>query len=328
MTTTIRGRLHCMLVVAGVGATAALSGCGGPSAPTALPNSDAVASARTGTPATRTFKFKTIDNAADPTFNQLLGINDDRTAAGYDGSGNAGHPSQGYTAVPPFKRANFTGENYAGSVQTQVTAINNLGDTAGFWIDTNGVTRGFIDWNGVFTSYENPNAVGTTVILGLNDSGIAAGFYVGSSASRHGFTLDQATGVFTPVAPPEATNVTAAGINDDGDVAGFYSSTSQTIGFLHKGGTFSSVSYPGATATTARGINIHDAIVGGYIDASGNHHGFLLLDPLKAPQWRSIDDPKGIGTTTINGVNDRVNMVGFYVDSVGNTDGMLIERKR
>ena len=41
------------------------------------------------------FAFQTIDNSADPTFNQLLGINDADTIAGYFGSGMAGHPNKG-----------------------------------------------------------------------------------------------------------------------------------------------------------------------------------------------------------------------------------------
>ena len=43
------------------------------------------------------YTFLTLNNAADPTFNQLLGISN----AGYFGSGAAGHPDQGYTLVPP-----------------------------------------------------------------------------------------------------------------------------------------------------------------------------------------------------------------------------------
>ena len=42
--------------------------------------------------------FTTLNNQADPTFNQLLGINDQGVIAGYFGSGDTGHPNQGYTA--------------------------------------------------------------------------------------------------------------------------------------------------------------------------------------------------------------------------------------
>jgi hypothetical protein len=50
------------------------------------------------------------------TFNQDLGINNSGVIVGYFGSGAAGHPNQGYTVVPPYGQANFTSENFPGSV--------------------------------------------------------------------------------------------------------------------------------------------------------------------------------------------------------------------
>src|SRR5205807_544726 len=65
----------------------------------------------------RATTFQTINNNADPTFNQLLGINNAGTIAGYFGSGTpaATHPNKGYTIVPPYGQANFTNENFPGS---------------------------------------------------------------------------------------------------------------------------------------------------------------------------------------------------------------------
>ena len=42
-------------------------------------------------------QFTTLDDQADPTFNQLLGINDLSVIACYFGSGATGHPNKGYT---------------------------------------------------------------------------------------------------------------------------------------------------------------------------------------------------------------------------------------
>lgn len=304
------------------------AGCGGSLTPGVGSNSAIAAAARSGSPDGASFKFKTINNNTDPTFNQLLGINDSRVISGYYGSGTppSTHPNKGYTVVPPYKQSNFTSENYPGSMQTQVTCIDNLGNTGGFWIDGKGVTRGFLEWNGVFTSYAAPKGV-MTQILGLNDSGTAVGFYTNKKGVSFGFSLNQATGKFTPVTPPGAQNVTAAAINNHGDIAGFYVTASSMIGWLEKGGNFSTFTYPKSSATMALGVNDHDDIVGVY-SASSAMHGFLLENPLTKATFTSIDDPKGVGTTTINGINDRLNMVGFYVDSSGNTDGMLIERKK
>ncbi len=71
------------------------------------------------------YGFRTLDNQADPTFNQLLGINNAGMIAGYFGSGAAGHPNQGYRLLPPTGTAATPSENFPGSVQTQVTGLNN-----------------------------------------------------------------------------------------------------------------------------------------------------------------------------------------------------------
>lgn len=322
-------RFQELVTAVGVTITAAmLAGCGGFTTPSTASSSATNTVASKITSNALTFKFKTIDNNTDPTFNQLLGINDSRIISGYYGSGTppSSHPNKGYTVSPPYKQANFASENYPGSMQTQVTCIDNLGNTGGFWVDSTGVTRGFIEWNGVFTSYAAPKAV-MTQILGLNDSGTAVGFYTNKKNVAFGFSLGQASGTFSPVTPPGATNVTAAGINNNGDIVGFYVASSQMIGFLEKKGKFSTFSYPGSTMTMATGVNIKDDIVGVYA-LSGAMHGYLLQNPLTKATFTSIDDPNGLGTTTINGINDRLNMVGFYVDSNGNTNGMLVEKKK
>jgi hypothetical protein len=321
-----RTDLRSLILATAIGGAGVLvSGCTGPSAmtPAAAPNAIANPPPAAAEPAG--WNFITLDNENDPTFNQLLGINNHGKIAGYFGSGAMGHPNKGYTLVAPYAQSDYTNENYPGSMQTQVTAINNIHDTAGFWVDAKNVNRGFIEWNGVFTSYRDPDTGKGTVnqILGLNDSGIAAGFYTDGKSVNHGFLLNQATGKFTPVTPPGATNVTVAGINANGDICGFYGPPSATIGFIRKGKHFSTFSFPNSQLTMALGINIHDQIVGTYTDSANAMHGFLLSDPLTHAKWKSIDNPHGVGTTTINGLNDKDDLVGFYVDSAGNTDGML-----
>jgi hypothetical protein len=104
-------------------------------------------------PTSATFSFTAINFAGD-TFSQLLGINNSGKIAGYHGSGaDAQHPNQGFTVVPP---ATFTTENFPNSVQTQVIAINTNGDTAGFYVDAAGVTHGFLDLGGTFTTVDAP----------------------------------------------------------------------------------------------------------------------------------------------------------------------------
>jgi hypothetical protein len=54
-----------------------------------------------------TLTFMTLDDQADPTFNQLLGVNNEGVIAGYFGSGTPPtvHPNNGYTLSPPYGQA-------------------------------------------------------------------------------------------------------------------------------------------------------------------------------------------------------------------------------
>ncbi len=103
-----------------------------------------------------TLNFQTLNNAGDPFFNQLLGINNAGTIAGYFGDGTV-QVNQGYTLVPP---TSYTNENFPGSVQTQVVGINNSvtpQTTVGFYIDGNGNNFGFVDLGGTFTQVNDPS---------------------------------------------------------------------------------------------------------------------------------------------------------------------------
>lgn len=292
-----------------------------------------------------TYQFKTLNDNADPTFNQLLGINNHGVIAGYFGSGTVVngtlHPNKGYTLSQPYGQGNYTNENFPGSVQTQVTALNNSGNTAGFWVDGAGNNFGFIRWHGGFTSYQDPhtassNGVLINQLLGINNKGIAVGFYTDSNGNNHAYKLDQNKNTFIEIPTatiPAAVSVMATGINNNGDVVGTYTDANGTMhGFLLKGNTVSVFDYTGianVTSTTFLGINNADQIVGTFTVGTGSTaqmHGFLLSNPLHHAQWQTIDDPNGVGTTTINGLNDNADLVGFYVDGNGNTDGFLAHR--
>ncbi len=316
-------RWLCAAAALAVTATITTACSGGSVTPTtALTQSQQPSGAQS--PAT-SYTFQTIGSNKDPHFNQLLGINSGNVIAGYYGSGSPSSPNKGYTVKSPYAQADFTYENYPGSVQTQVTCINNNGDTGGFWVDSKGVNRGFLRWKGAFTSYTDPNIGKGTVtqILGLNNAGLAVGFYTNGAGVSFGFELNQATGKFTPIKPPGAKNVTASGIDNEGDIVGFYVSGSTTIGFLKIGSSYSTFEYPGSSTTNPFGVNDRRNIVGAYVDGKGNTHGFLLKEPLKNAMWTSIDDPHGVGTTLINGINLKGYMVGFY-GPPSNTKGMLI----
>ncbi|HEY7389770.1 MAG TPA: PEP-CTERM sorting domain-containing protein [Bryobacteraceae bacterium] len=282
--------------------------------------------------------FQDVINPADPTFNQELGINNSGLIAGYFGSGQAGHPNKGYTL--PYSTANpitsgFVNENFPGSAQTQVTGLNNIGTTVGFFSDTNngpGLDNnfGWVNVGGVFTEANNPNAspvagLFTDQLLGVNNSDIAAGFYVADDGTTHGYTYNIGTKTFSgPIDDPNGVGATTvAAINNSGELAGFFTNslTGATEGFLENGGTFTTINVPGFTTTVLLGLNNIGQAVGFDMDAAGNMHGILCnTSTLFCAQ---IDDPNGVNTTTFNGLNDKGQIVGFYANGAGNTIGMV-----
>lgn len=284
--------------------------------------------------------FKTINDNRDPTFNQLLGINNEGTIAGYFGSGAQGTPNKGYTIQPPYGQGNFHNENFPGSVQTQVTGINNRDLTVGFWADSNNANMvnnnfGFVEHDGVFTNVVDPHgrgaaAGGMTIeqLLGVNDHDKAVGFWTDANGNNHGFTYEVGSKSFDEVNVKGFASTTTAAINNEGDIAGFVSNGGADVGFIKEGNKVELLKGPkGAVSVMALGINNHEQVVGSYTDVTGRMHGFLFDDHSKS--YTTIDDPHGVagptGMTVVNGLNDKGQLTGFYLDANGNTDGMLVQ---
>jgi hypothetical protein len=281
------------------------------------------------------YQVVTLNDSRDVTFNQLLGINNQGIIAGYFGSGAAGHPNKGYALVPPFAQHSFLNENFPGSAQTQVTGLNDHGVTVGFWSTQNTASMtnnnfGFYWQDGRFHNVNfpvNDNASPpVNQLLGVNNSGIAVGFYTNNGGVNRGYEYSIWTHRFTRVEIPGrgiGPSLTAAAINDHGDVAGFYNKTSALVdAFLKlRSGQFTTLAYPGATMTQAFGINDSDEVAGTYTTGTGNAavtHGFTW----HAGKYTSLNI-SGASSTAVNGINDEGDLVGFYTDAKGNTDGFL-----
>jgi hypothetical protein len=336
--------------VAAGGIVVALAGCGpttlAGSTTTSQPTSGSSQSAMAGSgsspassgattapqSASGSYTFKTLDDSADLTFNQTLGINDEGTIAAYFGSGAQGHPNKGYALTYSPGGFKLQNENFPGSTQTQVTGLNDHGVTVGFWSDTNNANQtndnfGFYHVDGSFRSVRYPASSDSNPpvnqLLGVNDEDVAVGFYNDASGNSHGYTYSIRTGKFGNVTIPGATSVTASAINNSGDIAGFFANSAGTTdSFLWTGrGHITTLAVPGASATQALGVNDSKEVVGVYTVGSGSSaltHGFTWT---AKHGFKAVDDPNGAGTTTVNGVNDQGDIVGFYTDTAGNTDG-------
>lgn len=282
------------------------------------------------------YQVLTLNDRRDLTFNQLLGINNEGQIAGYFGSGAAGHPNKGYVLRPPFAQRDFGNENFPGSVQTQVTGLNDHGVTVGFWSKQNTASMtnanfGFYSVNGRSITVDFPTGTPAKPpvdqLLGVNNHGVAVGFFVNASGINRGYTYNINTKTFGRVLVPGTAglgpSLTAAAINNVGDVAGFYNKTaSQVDAFLRlHSGRFTTIAFPGAAMTQAFGVNDSGEVVGTYTVGTGDAavtHGFTWL----AGRFASVDIG-GASSTTINGVNNEGDLVGFYTDAKGNTDGFV-----
>jgi hypothetical protein len=277
------------------------------------------------------YSFGTLDDPGSATFNELLSINNNGHIGGYFGSGAAGHPNTGYILRPPYGQAKYQKIMFPGSAQTRLTGLNNTGVQVGFW-SARGRTAGWYLQNGRFHSVAFPAAGAAAApvneLLGVNDRGVAVGFYTDAKGLDHGYTYDIATKKFATVVVPGASSVVAAAINNAGSVAGFFTDRAgRTEGFvLAPGGQLSVLRVPHATTTRATGINDTGEVVGDYQPAGAGSatHGFTWTS---ARGFATVDGP-GAVSTSISGVNDAGDLVGYYTDRAGHTDGLLATPER
>jgi hypothetical protein len=158
---------------------------------------------------------------ASPVTNQLLGVNDSDIAVGFwvDANGN----SHGYAYN--INTNSYSSIAEAGVTSLTATAINDLGQVAGFYTNPgSGNTDGFLLSHGKFIDLAAPGA-SSTMALGVNNLGEVVGTYTvgsGSSAVMHGFTWTAKHGFTTVDDPNGAGTTTINGVDDHGQLVGFY----------------------------------------------------------------------------------------------------------
>src|SRR4029453_1167717 len=136
--------------------------------------------------------------------------------------------------------------------QTLPQKINERGDIVGEFIDSNGVTRGFVRFSdGSFSDpIVDPNDnVGFTEGRGINNSGTVAGDYAISDGTAHSFFLSD--GTFTEYNVPGAVQTNLLSIGEPIAFTGgvFPHGSGVFQGFFRVGGRFKFFSVPGALST-------------------------------------------------------------------------------
>ncbi len=152
----------------------------------------AITPAIAGEPAAASsYTFRTLDNRSDPTFNQLLGINNRGLIVGFYGSGAHGHPNKGYRLPPPYN--GYRSENFPGSAQTEVTGVNDNGVSVGIFSRTNFVNSflnahyGFYLAGGRYHRVTFPTGNNFNPpfneLLGVNNGGMAVGDFADATGN-------------------------------------------------------------------------------------------------------------------------------------------------
>lgn len=290
---------------------AALAGCGGIGGSSVTPlRSLPLTAAHTVSP-----QCKPLTVPHHAASSSVLGLNGRRDVVEL---ATVDHQTANYEVYWPFRRDRYH-EVGIGSGAV-ATSLNDRREIAGWYTSNYGPIFGFILGHGVWTSYSGrklrSGRTSVTELLGLNDGGLAVGFYAGENGGHHAFELDTLAAKFYPIRPPGAVSSEATGINDRGDVTGFMTARDGEMkSFLLRGGAYTVLSYPGSGNTQARSINRQDQLVGSFVDSSGVTHGFILTDPGSHPQWVQIDYAKASGNTVLTGIDSHDDLIGNYLDA-------------
>ncbi len=202
--------------------------------------------------------------------------------------------------------------------------INERGDVVGEFIDSSGVTRGFVRYSdGSFSDpIVDPNdTVGFTEGRGINNLRTVAGDYVISDGTVHSFFWSG--GTFTEYDVPGAVQTNLLSINDAASFTGTFDPDGSGIfqAFINVGGTLTSFSVPAALLTLAYEINNSNQLVVGYfVDSTAILHGYYR-DANGALHFPI--DPSGSVATVLFGLNDKNWVVGRYADSSGVAHGVF-----
>ena len=236
-----------------------------------------------------------------------FGINSAGNVVGGNGANAFYLPSGGspQTITVPGNAINAFGINDRSNIVGQFTSGN---ATPGFYLPS--------ATSGSFVTINAPNtATGTNTVnaQGVNNNGLAIGFYLGNDGQVHGFQANTAgvapgvaitsTAIADPTIPavpgePGATFVFSQllGINDNGLVSGYYGdSTTSQHGFLYNtaAGTYTFLDDPsegfhnGVEVTQITGITDAGELAGFYTDANGIAHSFVAV-PAAVPEPASL----------------------------------------
>jgi probable HAF family extracellular repeat protein len=223
--------------------------------------------------------------------------------------------------APPAPDASFS----------EATDINDRGEITGQWADANGFFHGFLLRDGNFTILDVPGAT-DTYALGINDSGLAVGYWDLLDANFntlaiYAFTWKAGAFIDTQINFPGAAGSALFGVNARGDLSGvwvpdFFSGMEHGFVCPKSAPCFS---YDGPIQgaipfTDGKEINARGQVVGINNGDDGTWHSYLMT----GTTFTAIDFPGSTGTGAF-GINSAGQIVGKYFTDDGLTHGFLAQ---
>jgi hypothetical protein len=198
-------------------------------------------------------------------------------------------------------------------------AINMPGEIAGFYVDANNISHGFLrSPSGIVTGFDITDS-SSTVFSDMNFHAIPVGWYVptpGTNAAKQGAVIGFLYNrEYIRGAKTSTTQTYPLATNRGNLAAGYWLDPASKTNpnpqcFTNSGGITFSIPNQGA-GCWARGINDDNAVTGTYLDAQGTTHGFLR------DRFSNITtfDPDGSVFTFANAINNNSQIAGYYVDA-------------
>jgi hypothetical protein len=248
----------------------------------------------------------------DPRIGPVSGVNDNRTVVG--------------TAAYNFNKPNIWGFVYyfngnvtywhpSNAKQSSLEGRNNLGNTAGNYLDTGGIWHAAYLHGSTTTLIAHPQAAHhSTFLVGINNLNTVLGSYQDSNGQWHIFKR-RSDGTFLSVPNfPGAMTTSADGFNDNGVVVGWYvlptDGSRVAHGYIYRNGSFATLNYRNQiTSTSLVGISNNGMVVGNHFF----NDGFLYVNGV----FKNIWGPNG-EHATVRGISANGVIAGdMYVSGTG-----------
>jgi probable HAF family extracellular repeat protein len=244
------------------------------------------------------------------------GINDSGWVVGYFQDATGTH---GFLRNPGYTVLDAPGAGAGNGQGTQALSINNVGEIAGVYFDSDSVEHGFVrDASGNYTSFDVPG--GSAVINAyINQAGTVAGTYnykaVGANYT-YGYVMDASGVITTFQVPGSRAGNTVTGINSTGVVAGEYYPTLDPQGYTRdQDGNITAFDISGYLWTA--GIEDSGTVVGTYqVANSVTRRGWQITESGAVSYFK--DPSAGSQGTNAYCVSGNGHIAGYYADAQGN----------